>query len=181
MSKLIPRIPFAELPEDLAELLRPRVDRLGYLGEFYQCTAHQPRALMRFYNFTDELKKALPDRLTETVALTVAAATGNDYERAQHERLSLKLGFGERWVRDVLTMNPDEAETLDEDELAVQRFAIAAVANYGRGAQSHLDAMTEKIGYEHAVAVVLLVGRYAAHSLMVNSLDLAPPVTSPLR
>ena len=103
MSDLIPRLSLSQMPQTLAEMLKPRVQRLGYLGEFFQCAANQPEALICFQEFTEALKHALPDRLTEVVALTVAQLMENAYERVQHERLSLKLGFGESWVKGVLT------------------------------------------------------------------------------
>src|SRR5207237_754413 len=92
----------SELSPQLAEMLRPKVKRLNYLGEFFQCTGHQPHALMSFYSLTEDLKAALPDNITELVALTVAAKMRNLYEQVQHERLALKLGFGDEWVREVL-------------------------------------------------------------------------------
>src|SRR5919202_6512700 len=101
MSKLIPRLSTEELDPRLAEMLRPKVERLKYLGEFFQCTGHQPEALMSFYKLTEDLKEALPDNLTELVALSCATFMGNAYERVQHERLALKLGFTEAWVREV--------------------------------------------------------------------------------
>src|SRR2546427_4223710 len=103
MSASIPRLSMTELDPGLAELLRPKVERLKYLGEFFQCTGHQPRALISFYTLTEDLKEALPDNLTELVALTVAVKMKNAYERVQHERLSLKLGFSEAWVREVIS------------------------------------------------------------------------------
>src|SRR5216684_4295787 len=101
-KKLISPLPEGDLPPDLAALLRPRVERLGYLGEFFRYAAHQPKALMSFLEFTEDLKQALPDNLTEVVALTVARLMENDYERVQHERLALKRGLGEPWLRAVL-------------------------------------------------------------------------------
>src|SRR5213596_3824964 len=101
MSERIQRLSAEEMPPELSERLRPRVERLGYLGEFFRCAAHQPAALISFMAFTDDLKQALPDRITETVALTVSTELGNAYERHQHERLSIKLGFGEAWIRAV--------------------------------------------------------------------------------
>src|SRR5437762_13195295 len=101
MSELIPRLSSGEMPLDLANYLRPRVERLGYLGEFFQCAAHQPKALLSFMRFTEELRKALPENLTETVALTVSSLMDNPYERVQHERLCLKLGFDKSWIRAV--------------------------------------------------------------------------------
>src|SRR5713226_9846747 len=108
MSASIPRLAMTELDPDLAELLRPKVERLNYLGEFFQCTGQQPRALMSFYMLTEDLKEALPDNLTELVALTIAAKMKNAYERVQHERLALKLGFNEAWVRDVLALEAND-------------------------------------------------------------------------
>ncbi len=52
MPELIPRLPPWEMPPELVEMLRPRVERLGYLGEFFQCAAQQPRALMSFMRRT---------------------------------------------------------------------------------------------------------------------------------
>ncbi len=173
MSALIPRLSEAELAPELAETLRGRVKRLGYLGEFFRCTAHQPRALMSFLALTEDLKQALPDRLTEVVALTVATEMKNSYERVQHERLSLKLGLGEAWVRSVLALQP---EALSEPESPVQRLALAVVRRQGHGAGSELEAAVLSLGPEKAVAVLMLIGRYVMHALIANTLDLAPPV-----
>lgn len=56
----IPRLELDQLPAELATALRPRVQRLGYLGEFFKCAAHQPAALLSFMRFTDDLKEVLP-------------------------------------------------------------------------------------------------------------------------
>src|ERR1700732_4706324 len=91
MNDQIPRLTAKEMPPALASFLKPRVERLGYLGEFFQCTAHQPEALLSFLELTEYLKHALPGNLTEVVSLTIARLMDNAYERVQHERLSLKL------------------------------------------------------------------------------------------
>ncbi|RKE38614.1 hypothetical protein B0G76_4947 [Paraburkholderia sp. BL23I1N1] len=93
MSNRIPRLEMESLPPDLAAYLGPRVKRLGYLGELFKCAGNAPDVILQFMHFTDALKKALPDRLTELGALTVASYMENRYERHQHERLSVKLGF----------------------------------------------------------------------------------------
>src|ERR1700748_66829 len=53
------------------------VDVQCYLGEFFQCTAHQPEALLSFLEFTEHLKHALPSNLTEVIALSVAVLMEN--------------------------------------------------------------------------------------------------------
>ena len=37
-----------------------------------------------------------------------------------------------------------------------------------------------ELGHAHAIAVLMLVGRYMTHALTVNCLALEPPVASPL-
>src|ERR1700749_2229054 len=93
MSDRIPRLEMAEMRPDLAAYLTPRVERVRYLGELFKCVGHAPDLTLQFMHFTDALKHALPDRLTELGALTVASYMENCYERHQHERLSEKLGF----------------------------------------------------------------------------------------
>lgn len=180
MSKLIPRLSYEQLDPQLAEMLRPKVERLKYLGEFFQCAGHQPRALMSFHQLTEDLKHALPDNLTELVALSVAAVMGNDYERVQHERLSLKLGFGEEWVRAVLALAPDAPGELSQAERLAQKLTLALVERRGHDTASETDALVEGVGHEQAVGVLMLVGRYMMHALIANCLALEPPVASPL-
>jgi len=180
MADLIPRLSAGEMPAELAEMLRPRVERLGYLGEFFQCAAHQPKALMSFMRFTEDLKQALPDNFTEVVALTVASLMENRYERVQHERLSLKLGFDKAWVRDVLSLAPDREGCLSEEERGVQRLVLAVVARRGHDTESELQTVVETVGSGKAIALLLLIGRYVTHAFVVNSLGLTAPVPSPL-
>ncbi len=180
MNKLIPLLSESELTPELAAMLRPRIVRLGYLGEFFRYTAHQPPALMAFLQFTEELKHALPDKFTEIVALTVARMMGNSYEQVQHERLALKLGFGEAWLREVLALKAEPSATLPEAEAVVQQFVIAVVERDGHSCEAELQSLVEAIGSAQAIAVMMLIGRYVTHALIVNTLALAPPVPSPL-
>ena len=168
---MIRRISFDELDPALRDVLAPRVERLGYLGEFFQCAAHQPDALISLNALTEQLRGALPDDAAETVALTVAAVTGNDYERHQHERLSLKLGFSDEWIRTVTAL---------EERGLVQRTVLALLEDHGRAAQPLVDELAADRGDAFAVAVLLLTGRYLLHATVVNALGLAPPVPSPL-
>ena len=177
---MIPRLSPTELPDDVAALLGPRVERLGYLGEFFKCAAHQPAALISFMAFTDDLKRALPERLTEVVALTVSTELESAYERHQHERLSLKLGYGEEWIRAIEAREPSKNDSLSAVDRAVQALALAVVRRRGKGTARELETVVQVIGHQEAIAVLMLIGRYVTHALMVNALDLAPPVPSPI-
>jgi len=180
MTKLIPRLPQEKLHPELEAFLRPRIERLGYLGEFFQCTAHQPEALLSFLEFTDHLKHALPNNLTEVVSLSVAQLMNNSYERVQHERLSLKLGFGEKWVREVLSLSADGKSALSDQEVLVQRLVIAVIHRKGHDTTRELEAVIQSIGPAMTIAVLMLIGRYMSHAMIVNSLNLDAPVPSPL-
>lgn len=175
MSARVPRLPFDALPAPLAEALGPRVKRLGYLGEFFQCAANVPDALLAFQQFTEALKRALPERVTELIALTVAVRMQNAYERHQHERLCRRLGFSDAWIRAVEAVQGDG---LSGEDGAVQRLVLALLDGHGHAVGAEMDAVIDYLGAPAAVAVVLTVGRYATHSLLVNALALAPPVPS---
>jgi len=175
----VPRLGMDDLPADLADALRPRVERLGYLGEFFQVAAHQPDALLGFVNFTESLKTALPATITETVALTVASLTDNRYERHQHERLVLAIGLGEPWLHEVLRLDPANAE-LGDVERRVQSLVMAAVRSLGTDVGPQLAALTEVADAATVVGVLLSTGRYLAHAVVVNAFGLAPPVPSPV-
>jgi hypothetical protein len=178
VSARIPRLEFDQLAPALRAQLEPRVTRLGYLGEFFRCTGHQPDLLVPFMTMTEAFKKVLPDKLTELGALTVAGVMGNDYERNQHERLSFRLGFGKEWIADVNALAPDRATRLDDTEKRVQRLIIAMIDRKGKGVDAELGPVVDVIGHQQAIAVMFLVGRYVTHALIVNSLGLVPPVKS---
>jgi alkylhydroperoxidase family enzyme len=178
MSRKIPRLEMNELAANVQQTLAARVKRLGYLGEFFKCSGHNPDVLVSFMEMTEALKEALPDRLTEVGSLTVAGLMGNDYERNQHERLSEKLGFGRDWVAAVNQLTPDAEGPMSEDERSVQRLALAVIQRHGKNVDVELDALIERIGHRQAMAVLFLIGRYVMHAYVVNALNLAPPVPS---
>ena len=175
----IERLGLNDLPEPLRELLRPRVERLGYLGEFFQVAGHQPEALAGFVALTEALKQAMPASVTELVALTVSCELGNIYERNQHERLSLKLGLSIEWVADVERLAPRSAAVLDATERAVQALVLAMVRTIGREAADELAAVEVLLPTELVVGVLLTVTRYLGHAAVANTLGLESPVVRP--
>ncbi len=178
MSELIPRLPFEQLPPAIAAALESKYRRLGYLGEFFAATAHQPAALKAFIDFTDLAKGELDLRWVELIALTVATMKSVAYEKNQHERLALKLGYGREWVAAVERLAPECEPLLDAVERTIQRFVIAAVDRDGLGTGPLLDTVVVALGAERAVAVLFVMGRYTTHAIVVNSLDIQAPVPS---
>jgi hypothetical protein len=103
---------------------------------------------------------------------------GNDYERNQHERLSVRSGYGREWVAAVERCQPDDSACMANDEKAVQAYVLAAIDRRGHKVNEELTALVELVGPEDAVGTMLVLGRYVTHAIMVNSLNLAPPVPS---
>lgn len=178
MTSSLPRIEWSDFPETLAAKLEPRVKRLGYLGEFFKCAAHQPRALAAFIDFTEASQDGLSQRLAEVVALTCTSRMGNDYERNQHERLSLRLGFGRDWVAAVEALQPDKDSVLTAEEQAVQRLTLAALETRGKTSGELFEKTVQSMGSQPAMAILMVTGRYVAHGLIVNTLELKPAVPS---
>lgn len=168
----------ADLSPELSETLRPRIERLGYLGEFFTCAAHQPEALLSFIGFTEALKASVATNHTELVALTVATAFRNDYERHQHERLATKLGFTRDWVADVERLAPEAAGALSDTERRVQVLVLAMLADQGRLPRDDVRALAGDLGEAETVGLLMLTGRYAAHALISNAFGVRPPVPS---
>ncbi len=177
----VPRIPFEQLPPDLRGQLQPRYERLGYLGEFFQVAASQPAALSHFVGWTEALKEAIDWRLAEAIALTVAAATGNQYERVQHERLSLKLGFEIEQVRSLVDGGaPGRPDLFSAAERAAVELAREVVEARGRSCEAAFGALVELVGPEAGIGCLMIATRYLAHSTMSNTWGVRAPVSSPL-
>ena len=178
MSDLVPRIEFEDIEPELKELFRPRVERLGYLGEYFRVMSAQPKTMIGFFTITESLKTALPDNYTEIVSLALASRYGNLYEQYQNEQLSKKLGFSEDWIREALQPQSGATSVFKPDEKAVQAFSIAAGMKVGRDCEAEFKTLVEVIGSEKAIAVLWLVTRTVSHALISNTLKLASPVKS---
>lgn len=172
------RFAFDDLPPTLSGALEARVNRLGYFGEFFQCAAHQPEALKAFVDFTELAKAGVPKKIVEVVALTCAGWMGNAYETNQHERLSIRSGFGHDWVRAVERLQPEERAEMSPDEQLVQRLVLTTLDSRGHASADLFEAVRAALGDACAVAILMIVGRYVVHGLFVNTLGLAPPVPS---
>jgi hypothetical protein len=178
MPSSLPRIEFADLPATLAAILEPRVKRLGYLGEFFKCTAHQPRALAAFIDFTEASQEGLSKRLIEVIALTCTIRMSNSYERNQHERLCVRLGFGRDWVAAVNALQPEADSVLTAEERSVQRLALTVLETQGKSANALFEEAVQLLGPRLAMAALMVIARSAAHGLIANTLALEPPVPS---
>ncbi len=178
MTRAVRRLDYEELDPSLRDALEPRVRRLGYLGEFFAVAGHQPEALRAFHEFSEALKRALSPELAEAIALTVATELENDYERCQHERLAVNLGFDLAWVAAAEGRAGSDPGSLSESARCARGLALAVIADRGHGASGSLEQAAKQLGEQQAVALLLLIGRFVAHGLVSNSVGLTPPVAS---
>lgn len=178
MTSALRRLDYEQLDASLREALGPKVRRLGYLGEFFAVAGHQPAALLAFHEFTEALKRALPPELAEVVALTAAVELGNDYERCQHERLAVSLGFGRAWIAATEGREGSDPWCLSDEARCTRNLVLAILADRGHGSGVQVDVAIEQLGEEQTVAVLLLTGRSVAHGFVSNSMGLTAPVRS---
>jgi hypothetical protein len=178
MPSSLPRLELTDFPAALAASLELRVRRLGYLGEFFKCAANHPQALAAFNGLTEASQDGLPDRLVEVIALTCSVWMGNDYERNQRERLCVRRGFGRDWVAAVDALKPDADSMLTGEERGVQRLTLTVLETRGHGAGALFEDVVRSLGPRSAMAILMIIGRYVAHSLIANTLSLEPPVPS---
>jgi alkylhydroperoxidase family enzyme len=174
----IPRVSHEELEPALKQFLKPTVDRLGYLGEFFQVTAHVPGAIPAFMQYTGAVKAPLSDTHNEVLALTVCQMLEADYERIQHERLSRRLGFPLEWIAAASGLPGAHTSMLKEDERALQAIAQAVVTTHGLRCGPELDTAVRLLGPQKAVAALLQISRFVGIALLCNALKLELPVPS---
>ena len=174
----IPRLGLDQLDDELRSFLKPTVDRLGYLGEFFQVGAHVKGAIPAFMQYTAAVKAPLADAHNEVLALTVCYMLEADYERIQHERLARRLGFSLPWIAAAEARPGAHASELAEDERALQALAQATVTSQGLRAGPELESVTRLLGAQKAVAALLQISRFVGIALLCNTLALKLPVPS---
>lgn len=174
----IPRLAQHELDTGLQELLKPTVERLGYLGEFFAVAGHVPGAVNGFMQYTGAVKAPLSDRQNEVLALSVCGLLGADYERIQHERLARRLGMSAPWIAAAAGRPGANPAELGDDERSLRQLALAVAARHGERCTSELAAVSAALGPAKAVAALLQITRFVTIALLCNALALEVPVPS---
>lgn len=177
-ATLLPRLAFDELSAPLQAALGAKVERLGYLGEFFAVAGHEPAALAAFVELTESLGEALPARWHHLIALTIATELGNDYERCQHEQRCVVLGLPIAWVQAAEGRDGPASACLDADERVLQQLAWAAVARDHATARARLQELLAGHPPRVAMAAMLMIGRYVAHASVTLTVGITSPVPS---
>lgn len=178
MTRPMPRLSFEEIDPELQNLLKPTVERLGYFGEMFQVMAHLPKGLDCFMKYTAAVRDPLSFNLNEVCALTVCSRMGADYERIQHERLSLRTGLDREWIGELTGVIHPKPGRLSAEEAKVRDLALAMVNRGGKDCEAEVGAVVDALGPTRAMAVMLQITRFMNISILVNALQVALPVPS---
>jgi hypothetical protein len=177
-SDKIRRLTLDEIEPALRVELEPTVARLGYFGEFFQVFSAIPGAINTFMSYTKAVKAPLADNENEVLALTVCAALGDSYERIQHERLSLRLGFDIGWIAAAEGRSEANMSLLSTEETVLRELALSVISGHGKGCQAAVAAATSVLGSQKTTAALLQITRFMSIATLCNALDLSFPVPS---
>lgn len=118
-------VPFAELPEHVAEMLR---DRGASQLNLYRTLANSPNMVDSWLHFLWDLRDRCrtPRPLRELMILRTGVRSGSDYEWAHHVRMARGAGVTEDKVAGVREW-PASAERFDEAERLALELADAII------------------------------------------------------
>ncbi|MBA3300861.1 MAG: carboxymuconolactone decarboxylase family protein [Thermoleophilaceae bacterium] len=104
------------------------------------------------------LHAELDPRLRQIAILSVAHASGSEYERAQHENVSRALGVSDE---DIAAASTGNVEALEPDARLVARFA-ASIARDVEADEDLTEAVLELLGRRQATELVVCCAYYCA-------------------
>lgn len=176
-SSFLERKDWNDLSPAARQILQPRYERLGYLGEFFAVLAHDEKLLISFLQLSDAMRDSLALRDREVLALTISAARKAEYELFQHEQLCLKSGLTAEWVAAVESLDPASGE-LSDDDRDVMQLAVAVEAQQWEQGRIHLARIAQRRGTKAAVDLLVAAGYYLMAVSLEQALDLRSPVPS---
>ncbi|GAC1382657.1 MULTISPECIES: carboxymuconolactone decarboxylase family protein [Actinomycetes] len=171
------RLTFEELPAAAREAVRPRYERLGYLGEVFSLVGNSESSLLALLAFADGAGQPATPVQREVVALAVSQVNRALSELYQHEQRALKVGMSIEDVAAVESLDPAHPD-LDADAAVVLRLAVATARGDWTAARDALAAAGERFGDEVAAALLMQTGYYVMANAVGHVLDLTPPVPS---
>jgi AhpD family alkylhydroperoxidase len=137
----------------------------------FRMVANAPSALREFLRYGGVLLSdlELDPVLRELAILRVAARTGCEYERTQHEQIAAAVGASRDRIAAALAPGamPEGRDGL------VLAFVDEAVDAHGASAET-AQALERALGPRGVVELLLVVGHYLGIAVLVKSVDLDP-------
>lgn len=174
----LPRLSLEQVEPALRTELEPTVARLGYFGEFFQVFGAVPGAMSAFMTYTKAVKAPLSDAENELLALTVCSALDDNYERIQHERLSVRLGFSTQWIAAAEGRAGTDVSQLSPAEMALRQLALAVIARHGKDCGTQVISASAQLGPQKVAAALMQITRFMTIATLCNALSLSLPVPS---
>ena len=159
-----------ELPlpsdEQLPDEIRGVIEQLPPLNIF-RAIGGVPKSFRPFMELGGSILGGpeIDARNRELAILTVAAATGAEYEWAQHERLAANVGIG---AAEIEAIREGDATQLDDDGRLAHRVATE-ITHDVRLSDEALEALIERWGNAGAAELILTCGYYNMVSRFLES------------
>ncbi|MGI8721018.1 MAG: carboxymuconolactone decarboxylase family protein [Geodermatophilaceae bacterium] len=165
------RLPYAD-PTQLAPDIAGALSALPDL-HLFGVVGHAETAFMPWLGLGGALLSSLSldPALRELVILQVAASTGSDYERVQHDAIATSVGVSVEAVEAVVT------GTLDAPELAESSPVLRVVDELVRThttSEAGMSTLRSRLGDRASVEVLLVVGYYLGVAVLADAVDLDP-------
>ena len=161
------------VPEHASPAVRETLAALPGLGVF-RMVAHAETAFRPWLALGGALLGSLEldPKLRELAILRVAALTGCEYERAQHEAIAIGVGARPEQVADLAAGRISGGEFEPAEEL-VLRFVGEVVESRGAGVASVAE-VEAALSAREVVELLLVVSHYHGLALLLNTTGVDP-------
>ncbi len=144
----------------------------------------KPESYTYLPKFFEKKRDLLQDMLRPS-SLKPISCEGTYFQLMDYSSISQKddLSFCkdltmQHGVAAVNGLAPDTQSVMSGDERRLQELVLCVLDSNGKDASKLFEEHVERIGAEQAMAILMVIGRYVVHGLIVNTLALEPPVPS---
>jgi alkylhydroperoxidase family enzyme len=162
---------------DYPDPMQPAVaDVLAHLPDLhlFRILGHAETALMPWLSLGGALLStlSLEPVLRELVILQVAAATGADYERIQHEAIAADLGVGPAVLAAIREGRLDDEPGVTEH--AAVLHVVERLVRSHTATESEFTMLHGQLDQRQIVELLMVVGFYLGLAVLINAVELDP-------
>ena len=165
------RLPYVD-PATASPEAREALDALPDL-HIFRMVGHADTAFRAWLTLGGTLltQLALDPVLRELAILQIAATSGSDYERVQHEGVAAGVGTSAEAIRAVVEQRLDDPALADSVD--VLRVVDELVRTHTTS-EAGMRTLHDRLGNQQTMELLLVVGYYLGVALMAAAVDLDP-------
>lgn len=154
----------------------PLIDHAGALNGPFGIMLHQPALGRPLQDLGAAIRyrTSISDRLREIAILTVAAATGSDFERFAHERVARAVGLTDDEITDLAD---GRFGATDDREAAAYRLCDILIRHQLPLTEAEFAELSAVLDNVTMLELVVLVGYYTTLAQLLHLFDVGVPVT----